>query len=52
MIVQVDMGSAQQVKCPKYLSFNHQTKNRTNAPDKKSTLLYLIILTFEKIMLK
>ena len=35
MIVLVDMGSAQQVKSPKYLIFAHQTKNSTNAPDKK-----------------
>ena len=40
MIVQVDMGSAQQVKSPKYLSFAHQTKNRTKLPDKKNQHCY------------
>ena len=34
MIVQHDIGSAQQVNSPKYLIFAHQTKDRTNAPDK------------------
>ena len=35
MIVQHDIGSAQQVNSPKYLICAHQTKDRTNAPDKK-----------------
>ena len=35
MIVQVDLGSAQQVNSLKYLYCAHQTQNRTNAPDKK-----------------
>ena len=35
MIVQADIGSAQQVSRPKYLIFAHQTKNRTSAPDEK-----------------
>ena len=35
MIVQHDIGSTQQVKSPKYVIRAHQTKDRTNAPDKK-----------------
>ena len=33
MIVQVDIGSAQQVNSPKYLICAHQTQNRTNVFD-------------------
>ena len=35
MIVEHDIGSAQQVSCPKYLNSAHRTKDRTSAPDKK-----------------
>ena len=35
MIVQHDIGSAQQVNSPKYLVSAHQTKDRTSAPDEK-----------------
>ena len=35
MIFQLDIGSAQQVNSPKYLICAHQTKDRTNAPNKK-----------------
>ena len=35
MIVQHDIGSAQQVNSPKYLICAHQTKDRTSALDKK-----------------
>ena len=35
MIFQLDIGSAQQAKSPKYLICAHQTKDRTNAPNKK-----------------
>ena len=35
MIVQHDIGSAQQVKSPKHLICAHQTKDRTSTPDKK-----------------
>ena len=35
MIFQLDIGSAQQVRSPKYLICAHQTKDRTNAPNKK-----------------
>ena len=48
MIVQVDMGSAQQIKSPKYLSFAHQTKNRTNAPDKKINIAIIDNLDIRK----
>ena len=34
MIVQHEIGSAQQVNSPKYFICSHQTKDRTNAPDK------------------
>ena len=53
MIVQHNIGSAQQDKTPKYLTCAHQTKDSTSAPDKKkSTLLYSTISIFENIMLK
>ena len=52
MIVQVDMGSAQQVSSPKYLICAHQTQNRINVPNKIIILLYMLFLIFEKIMLK
>ena len=35
MIVQHDVGSAQQVSSPKYLNCAHQTKDNTSATDKK-----------------
>ena len=34
MIVQVDIGSAEQVNSPKYLICAHQTKYRINVPNK------------------
>ena len=37
-IVQQDRGSAQQVIGPKYLICSHETKDRTNAPDKKNNI--------------
>ena len=43
MIFQLHIGSAQQVNSPKNLICAHQTKDRTNAPNKKLILLYLII---------
>ena len=52
MNFQLDIGSTQQVICPKYLICSHQTKDRTNAPNKKLILLYSIISILEKIMLK
>ena len=41
MIVQHDIGSAQQVNSPKYLIRVHQTKDRTSAPDKKNEHCYI-----------
>ena len=38
MIVQHDIGSAQQVNSPKYLICAHQTKDRINAPNKKDNI--------------
>ena len=35
MILKLDIGSAQQDNSPKYLICGHQTKDRTNAPNKK-----------------
>ena len=52
MIFQLDIGSTQQVNSPKYLFCAHQTKDRTNAPNKKLLLLYSVISIFEKMMLK
>ena len=40
MIVQQDIGSAQQVNSPKYLLCSHQTKDRTSAPDKNNQICY------------
>ena len=51
MIVQVDIGSAQQVNSPKYLIGDHQTKDRVDSPNKK-IMLYSIILILENIMWK
>ena len=50
MIVQHDRGSAQQVNSPKYLYCAHQTKDRTNAPNKNITLLYSTISIFENML--
>ena len=36
MIVQVDIGSAQQFNSPEHLICALQTRNRLNAPDKKN----------------
>ena len=35
LVVQHDIGSAQQVDSPKYLTSAHQTSLRTTTPDKK-----------------
>ena len=47
MIFQLDIGSAQQVNGPKYLFSAHQTKVRTNAPNKK-----IIIAMFDNLDLR
>ena len=49
---QLHIGSAQQVNSPEYLICAHQTKDRTNAPNKKIIIVYSIILIFENIKLK
>ena len=36
LLVQHDIGSAQQVNSPKYLISSHQTSLRTTTPDKKN----------------
>ena len=41
MIVQHDIGSAQQVNSPNFLICTHQTKDRTSAPDKKNKHCYI-----------
>ena len=41
MIVQVRIGSAQQVISPEYLNCAHQTKDRRNAPDNKNQHCYV-----------
>ena len=46
MIVQADMGSAQQVSSPKQVICAHQTKDRIDTPDKIKN-----IAIFEKINL-
>ena len=51
-IVQHDIGSAQHINSPKYLVFAQETKGRTNAPNKKITLLFLTISIFKNIMPK
>ena len=40
MIVQVDIGSAQQVNSPKYLICAHQTQKRIAEPNKKNQYCY------------
>ena len=52
MLVQADIGSAQQVSSPKFMISAHQTKRRIGAPDKKLILLFLIMSIFENITLK
>ena len=49
MILQHDIGSAQQVNSPKYYIFAHQTKNRTSAPDKKTNIAIFDNLDLRKI---
>ena len=38
LIVQVDIGSAQQVNSPKYLIFAHQTQNKIGGHDKNNVI--------------
>ena len=47
MIVQHDIGSAQQANSPKY-NCAHQTKNRTNAPNKNVIIAIFDNLDFQK----
>ena len=48
MIVQHDIGSAQQVKGPEFLFCAHQTKDRTNAPDEKVNIAIFDNLELQK----
>ena len=48
MIVQHVIGSAQQVKSPKYFIFCHQTKDRTSAPEIKITIAFFDNLDLRK----
>ena len=48
MIVQNDIGSAQQVSSPKYLFCAHQTKDSTSAPDKKINIAIFDDLDLQK----
>ena len=48
MIFQLDIGSAQQVNSPKYLICAHQTKNRTNASNKKINIAIIDNLDLRK----
>ena len=48
IIFQPDIGSAQQVNSPKYLICAHQTKDRTNAPNKKINFAAFDNLNFPK----
>ena len=47
MIVQIDIGSAQQVNSPRYLTSAHQTRTRADTPDKKNK-----IARFDKLYLQ
>ena len=47
MIVQVDIGSAQQMTSPKYVIVAHQTRNRKVAPNKNN-----FIAVFKNINLR
>ena len=40
MIVQADIGSAQQVSSPKHLICAHQTQNRIKIPKKKNLAIF------------
>ena len=51
VLVRHDTGSTQQVNSHKYLFSADQTKERTSAPDKKTTVLHSTMSIFEKIML-
>ena len=51
MLVQQDIGSVQQVNSSKYLICAHQTKDRTNAPDKKINIAISDNLNSENILL-
>ena len=48
IIVQHNIGSAQQVNSPKYLICAQQTKDRTNAPDKKTNIAIFDNLDLQK----
>ena len=48
MIVHYNIGSAQQVNSPKYLICAPQTKNKTNAPNKKINIAIFDSLDFQK----
>ena len=50
--IQLDFGTSQHVKSPKYSSAAHQTSVRANTATKIIILVYLIISIFKKIMLK
>ena len=48
MVVQVDIGSAQQVKSPKCLICAHQTKNRIDSPNKNKNFAIFDHLNLQK----
>ena len=48
MIVQVDIGSAQQVNSPKYLICAHQNKERIDSPNKNKNNAILDHLNLQK----
>ena len=48
MIAQHDIASAQQVNSPKCSNCSHQTKDRTNAPDKKINIALFDNLNLRK----
>ena len=52
LLIQHDIGSAQQVIHPKYLICAHQTSLRSTCPDKKLISQFLIIWIFVNIMLR
>ena len=52
MIVQHDIGSAQQVNSPKYLLCAHQTRDRTSAPDKIINIAIFDNLDLRKYLVK
>ena len=50
LIFQLDIGSAQQVNSAKYLICAHQTKNRTNAPNRKINIAIFDNLDLRKYL--